>query len=260
MVERILYNGNIVTLNKSQPSVSALAIKFGRIFAIGSDDEILALAGNSTKRENLGGKTVIPGMTDAHIHWEHLARSLQSVDLFEVPSKQEALHRVSTRASQRPQDEWILGRGWLQDIWDDGSFPTAADLDRVAPNHPVYLSAKSGHAAWVNSRALQVCGISQDTPDPTGGQIVRDANGAPTGMFFETAMTLMSSHIPVPTPEQVADMMQNAQALALASGLTGIHDFDNPSCMEALQIVREHGNLGIRVVKNVNQAWVAQCT
>jgi len=157
-----------------------------------------------------------------------------------------------------PPGEWIVGRGWTQDHWPDRAFPTAADLDTVAPRNPVYLGAKSGHAAWVNSLALKVAGITASTPSPAGGDIQRDGAGHPTGILLEDpAMMLVWQKIPRPTPEQTADWMVEAQQIAWAAGLTGIHDYDNPSCMVALQILRERGELGLRVVKQINAPWIA---
>ena len=179
------------------------------------------------------------------------------MDVFEVPSKAEALRRVADRAAQTPPGEWIVGRGWSQVYWPDRTFPTAADLDRVAPNNPVYLGAKSGHAAWVNTAALRVAGITASTPDPAGSSIQRDASGQPTGILLEDpAMLLVWRKVPQPTPEQVAPWMVEAQALAWKAGLTGIHDYDNPGCLEALQILRERGELGLRVVKQINAPWI----
>jgi predicted amidohydrolase YtcJ len=253
--DRILYNGHITTQNPAQPQATALAIARGWILAAGSDDDIRALAGPQTRLSNLEGRTVIPGLTDAHIHWELTARALQQVNVFEVPTKQVALERVAARVAQTPDGGWISGHGWFQDIWPDQHFPTAADLDTVASDHPVYLSAKSGHAGWVNSRALALCGVTASTSDPAGGQIVRDHSGAPTGLLLETAMQLVAQHIPRPSPEQLADYMLEAQQIANASGLTGIHDFDDPSALRALQILRERGQLRLRVVKQINKAW-----
>jgi predicted amidohydrolase YtcJ len=256
MVQRILHNGHIVTLNTQQPYASALAIDFGRVVAIGRDEDILLLQKPHTIIENLAGKTLIPGLTDAHIHWEWLSRALQSVDLFEVPSKAEAITRVAERVAKTAQGDWVTGRGWTQDLWVGGAFPTAEDLDNVAPDNPCYFSAKSGHAAWVNSKALERCGITPSTSDPEGGQIVRDSQGIPTGILLESAMKLVEDHIPNPTGEQLADAMHHAQSLALQAGITGIHDFDNPSCLYALQILRERGDLAIRVTKQINQKWL----
>lgn len=254
--DRVLYNGSIITLDAQNPRVSALAIYRDRIVAYGSDQDMLLLAGAGTIREKLNGRIVIPGLTDAHIHWEGTARALHQVKIFEAPTKSLVIERVAERAASAPQGTWITGWGWFQDIWADKAFPSAADLDPVAPQHPVYLTAKSGHAGWVNSLALRLCGITASTPDPDGGQIVRDSAGQPTGILLENAMRLVADHIPALTPDQLADEMKAAQQLALASGLTGLHDFDEPSCLRALQVLRERGDLALRVVKNVNKAWL----
>ncbi len=254
--DRILYNGHIRTLDPARPAASALALLGERIVALG-DDGLRKLAGPHTALDDLGGRTVLPGLTDAHIHWSWLARTLPQVDLFNVPSKEEALRRVRARAGETPPGEWIRGRGWLQDLWPDPRFPTAADLDAVAPDHPVYLTARSGHAAWVNSAALRLAGITAHTPNPPGGAIQRDPGGQPTGILLEgPAMDLVADLIPEPAPETLADWMAELQRQAWQVGLTGIHDFDGPECLAALQILRERGQLGLRVLKNVNDTWI----
>jgi predicted amidohydrolase YtcJ len=157
MIDKILYNANIITLHRQHPRVSALAISAERIVACGSDADMLALADSRTRRANLNGKTVIPGLTDAHIHWAMTAQRLHWADVFELPSKALALERVAERAHVTPPGEWISGWGWSQDFWPEPIFPSAADLDTVAPQNPVWLGAKSGHAAWVNTAALKRC-------------------------------------------------------------------------------------------------------
>ena len=256
MIQKILVNGNIITLDANQPRVSALAISYGRVVALGTDDEIRALANSKTVEQNLDGKTVLPGLTDAHIHWEWTSRSLKSVDVFEIASKQIGLDRVKASADQLAAEEWITGWGWAQDMWEDRVFPTKIDLDALGIENPVALTAKSGHASWVNSNALKQAGITATTPDPEGGQIVRDAKGEATGILLESAIDLVKQIIPNPTSDQLADMMADAQQLALKSGLTMIHDFDNPSCLSALQILRERGDLSIRALKHINQKWL----
>ncbi|RMG74936.1 MAG: amidohydrolase [Chloroflexi bacterium] len=256
MIERILYNGNIITQDDKQKRVSAIAISGGHILAIGMDDDILELATADTKKENLEGQTVIPGLIDAHLHWQWTARSLMEVDVFEVPDKQVALQRVAERVAMVAPGEWITGHGWSQAYWQDNAFPTAADLDAVAPDNPVYLRAKSGHAVWVNSVALKIAGITADTADPEGGQIARDESGKPTGILFEKASELVFRHIPHPSVEEIAAQMKQAQKLALASGLTGFHDFDGPRCFQALQLLHERGELALRVVKNINDPHI----
>ncbi|NDJ61041.1 MAG: amidohydrolase, partial [Chloroflexi bacterium] len=257
LIESILYNGRIITLHADQPRVSALAISGGRVVALGSDDEILGLVGPTTRCEDLNGQCVIPGLTDAHIHWQRTAAALQHVDLVDVPTKAEALARVAAQAAATPAGEWVQGHGWAQGIWPDPAFPTAADLDAVAPDQPVYLSARSGHAAWANSLALKHAQIDADTPDPDGGQILRDASGAATGILLEpAAMKLVADAIPPLTTEQIAGQMQAAQQLALSLGLTGLHDFDDQTCLAALQLLRERDALRLRVVKNFNKRYL----
>lgn len=256
-VDRVIYNAHIVTFDAEKPRVEALAIFRNRIVACGSNEDMLLLATASTVRENVGGKLIIPGLTDSHIHWEQTARGLQQVNVFEVPHKTVAVERVAARVATVSSGEWVTGYGWFQDIWPDAAFPSATDLDAVSSNNPVYLTAKSFHAAWVNSYALRLSGITASTPDPEGGHIVRDAYGNPTGVLLELAMNLVSIHIPKLTPNQVADQLKHAQDLGLSYGLTGVHDFDEPSCLVAMQILRERGDLGLRMLKNVNKQWLS---
>lgn len=252
MIDRILTNGLIYTMDAEQPRVSALAISNDRVVAIGTDDDILDLATPGTVRENLERRTVIPGLTDAHLHWQWTARSLHEVDVFEVPSPSVAAERVAERVGKVAVGEWITGHGWSQEFWADRRFPNRADLDRVAPRNPVYLRAKSAHAVWVNSRALEVAGIDANTPDPPGGRIGRDASGEPDGILYETAGEMVFRHITHPTVTEIAEQMKEAQRLALASGLTGFHDYDGPRCFQALQLLKDAGELHLRVVKNIN--------
>ncbi|MDE2748729.1 MAG: amidohydrolase [Chloroflexota bacterium] len=256
MIQAVLFNGNIITLDKRRPRAQALAISYGRVVALGGNAEIQRLAGADTALVNLAGKTVLPGLTDAHLHWEGQARALRSVDVFELPDKALAFERVRERVQATPAGEWVSGQGWAQELWPGRAFPNRKELDAAAPHHPVYLSAKSGHAAWVNSLALERAGIGASTADPEGGQIMRDADGAATGILLETAMDLVSAFIPKPTGEQLADMMAEAQEQALRCGITMIHDFDEPSCLAALQILRERGGLALRVLKQINQQWL----
>ncbi len=256
MIQTIIHHGNIITLDETRPRASALALSYGRVVALGGEDDILRLANAETAVVNLDGKTVLPGLADAHLHWEAQSGALRSVDVFEVPDKAIAVERVRERVRHTPDGEWVRGQGWAQDLWPQRQFPTRHDLDAVAPHHPVYLSAKSGHAAWVNSAALGRAGISDNTIDPEGGQILRDAEGAASGILLETAMDLVGDCIPAPAADELADMMLEAQERALRCGITMIHDFDEPSCLAALQILRERGDLSLRVLKQINQKWL----
>ena len=257
IIERILYNGHIRTLDDASPVVSALAISGGRIVATGSDHQIRALAGAGTLEDNLNGRDVVPGMTDAHIHWQLETEALQNVQLYSLPSKAAALERVAGRAATSPAGTWIIGYGWSQDDWEDHQFPNARDLDAVAPDHPVFLTSRSAHAGWTNSLALRLSGIDGNTSDPAGGEIQHDASGAPSGLLLEpAAMKLVSRAIPAATVESLATQMQDTQKLALSLGITAIHDFDDQECFAALQIMRERGDLALRVVKNINKKYL----
>ncbi|MBI5930209.1 MAG: amidohydrolase [Chloroflexi bacterium] len=257
MIDRIVYNAKIHTLNPKQPQVTALAIIGERIVALGDDNSIRQLAGPNTRQDNAGGRVIIPGLTDAHLHWEGYSKTRRNLNLMDVPSKNQCLAMVAERARTTPPGEWIIGRGWRLDTWHEIDYPLATEIDAITTQHPVYLGERSGHAAWVNSLALKVANVHAGTSDPLGGTVVRLPDSSPSGMLLEdTALHLVSDHIGGPTPEKLADYMADAQAHALRQGLTGFHDYDNPSCMVALQILRERGQLGMRVVKQVNVPWI----
>jgi predicted amidohydrolase YtcJ len=255
--DRILHHGHILTLDSAQPHAEALAILGERIVAIGSNDAILPLAGPGTSVEHLDRRTVIPGLTDAHIHWQLTSEMLQQINLFDLPDLQATVDKVAQKVAQTPPGEWVVGYGWQHNNWPDARFPTAADIDAISPRNPVYLIARSSHAAWVNTAALKATGITADTRAPEGTEIRLGPDGQPNGMLIEpAAMNLVKDRIPRPTTEQTATAMLAAQKAALSLGLTGFHDFDEPECLRALQILRERGELGLRVVKQVNQRWL----
>lgn len=255
MFDRLIINANVYTLDETHPRASAVGISRERIVAVG-DDGLQALATRQTKIDNLDGATVIPGLTDAHIHWQMTAEGLREVELFDVPTKEEALRRVEAASHTVKPDKWLIGRGWAQSIWPEGAFPTAADLDHIAPHTPVFLKARSGHGIWVNSAALRLAGITDSTPNPPSGVIQRDISGHATGILFENAIDLVGALIPALPLAELADLMEKAQTLAWQAGLTGIHDFDNPGAFEAMQLLHEQGRLGIRIVKNINAPFI----
>jgi predicted amidohydrolase YtcJ len=249
-VDWLLVNGRFYTMDRAVPPVTALAIYGERIVAAGETED-LRDAFPASEVLDLGGRCVIPGLTDAHVHFESYALGLQWVDLHEVPSLEEALRRVAARVAATPPGKWIRGHGWFQELWPGRAFPTAADLDRVAPHNPAFLTHKSGHACWVNSRALKIAGINADTPDPGGGQIVRDANGRPTGLLLEDTIGLVSKHVPEPAPEEVDAALRGAFPRAHRLGLTGLHDCDGRGAFLAYQRLYQRGELGLRVHKHV---------
>ena len=246
---RLLHNAHIHTLNPAQPVATAIAVDQGRILAVGSSQELLAEFAERAACEDMHGLTLWPGLTDSHLHLEHYAFSLQMIDA-ETTSRDECLRRVAERAQTTTPGQWIRGHGWNQNVWPEG-FGSAADLDAVAPDHPVYLTAKSLHSSWANSVALRLAGITAATPDPEGGQIVRDGQGRPTGILLESAMELVGSIIPAPTVAETARAIHEALPRLWQMGLTGVHDYDGARCFAALQILDQTADLRLRVVKSI---------
>ena len=250
MSSLILFNGRIHTLNPQQPYVFALVAHGGQIVYLG--DDLTArdvLCPGKGEVVDLKSCCVLPGLNDAHLHFQSFALGLRAVNV-ETPTLGEALARVAERVASTPAGDWVRGHGWNHNLWG-GAFPTAAQLDDVAPGHPVFLSHKSGHAAWVNSRALALARITAETPDPPGGQIVRDADGRPIGVFLEEAVQLVAHVIPEPTLDEVVEAIRQAVAVAHRAGLTGVHDFDGPVAFRAYQALYQRGELTLRVTKGI---------
>lgn len=246
---RIILNARIHTLDSNLPVASAIVIDKDRIRDIGDQERITANYGHLGDQFDLEGRTIIPGLTDAHIHLEQYALAQQKVDC-ETTTINECLDKVAAKVQFTPAGEWILGHGWNQNDWPEG-FGHAKDLDTIAPQNPVYLTAKSLHAAWVNSSAMRLANISQGTADPEGGHMQREDDGTPTGILFETAMSLVAGIIPEPSPNQVALAIKDAQTKLWELGITGVHDFDRRRCFAALQRLHQGGELKLRVIKSI---------
>lgn len=244
----ILRNGVILTLDERTPQVENMAIEREHIIAVGAEDDIVNLAGPQTEIVNLEGRTVLPGLVDAHIHLEKYALNLDRVDC-EVSSLEDCLERVRKVIEEASPDEWILGHGWNQNDWD--RYGTASDLDLIAPNNPIYLTAKSLHAGWANTYALERANVGPSTPDPPDGHIQRNTEGEATGILFEGAMSLMTNALPAPTASDIATTIRPAQERLWRYGITSLHNFDGPRCMQALDLLRARGDLGLRVVNNI---------
>ncbi|RME50888.1 MAG: amidohydrolase, partial [Caldilineae bacterium] len=197
------------------------------------------------------GRTVTPGFVDAHIHFLSYGLSLQEIDLAAVPTLAEAVERVRQRAAATPPGRWLTGRGWDQSLWPGGAFPTKADLDAVAPAHPVFLRRKCGHAGWANSRALELAGITRDTPDPTGGEIVRDEHGEPTGILLERAMDLVFALLAEPSDEEAVAAMRAAQERLHGMGIVGVHTMEAAPTLRGFQHLRRADELRLRVVAQI---------
>ena len=244
---KLLYNAHIYTQNPLQPTASALVIDREHILAVGNADDLFNQYSHAEKQD-MQGRVILPGLTDAHLHLKYYSLALQKIDC-ETDTKAECLRRVEERVKKAKPGEWILGHGWNQNVW--GNWPTSSELDAIAPNNPVYLTAKSLHAAWANTNAMKLANITAQTPDPQNGQIQRDAKGDATGVLLETAMQLVGDTIPDPSLNELADAIEKAQPILWKMGLTGVHDFDRRDSFMALQQLHLQKKLKLRVLKNI---------
>ncbi len=220
----IVVNASVYTVDDSRPRVSAFAVRNGRIVFVGSDREARYLAGASTRVVDAKGQTVIPGMVDAHAHLLGLGTSLKNVQLAGSRTYDEVIAKIVARANAAKPGEWILGRGWDQNLWPDKKFPTHEALTRAVPDHPVVLGRIDGHAVLANAMAMKAAGVSAATHDPDGGRIERAADNSPAGVFVDNAMGLVNRAIPGATRAQTRDAILAAVAEANKWGLVGIHD------------------------------------
>ncbi|MEO6800793.1 MAG: amidohydrolase [Rhodanobacter sp.] len=216
-------NGYTLDRHGKLQQFQALLIDQGKVVATGSDAELAARA-NGAKVLDGHGRTLLPGLIDAHGHVLDLGYARNSVDLAGTRSLGEALAKVKAYAESHPDATWIRGGGWNQEIWKLGRFPTASELDAVIPDRPVWLSRIDGHAAWANSAAIKLAGVTKATRDPSGGRIERDADGNPAGVFVDGATDLVDARVPAPTAQERTAALDAALAEMARVGLTGVGD------------------------------------
>lgn len=245
----VLFNGRIYTDWTSEPC-EAIIIENGIIHSIGNHQDILTRLSSEAERIDLKGKTVWPGLCDAHIHLEQLAFQLSAINC-EGLSKADILHKVKQRAESTPAGHWIIGYGFNQNDWSPPEYGTAQELDEVSSQHPVLIHAKSLHAAWVNSLAMHHAGIHANSPDPEAGSFFRDAKGSPNGILLENAISKVSERIPQPSTDQLAQDLLKSQSYLHSLGITAVHDFDDIPLAEALFKLNDEDKLRLRVTKNL---------
>jgi predicted amidohydrolase YtcJ len=251
----VLYNGYIYTMDPATSRAEAAAIAGNRVLGVGDNDAMRAWLRPGGQALDLGGRTVVPGFIDAHLHFMNYGISLGRVDLAGVRSLDLALARVAERAAQTPAGQWVLGRGWDHSLWEGGAFPTRADLDRVAPEHPVFLGRKCGHVGWASSRALQLARITRETPDPPGGAIDRDpATGEPTGILKELAMEPVYDLLEETGLQEGQAAIKAATASAHRHGIVGVHTMEGAAALRAFQALERAGELGMRVLIQLPEA------
>jgi predicted amidohydrolase YtcJ len=249
----ILFHARLTTQDPDFANATALAVRDNCILAVGSDDEIRGLAHSRTVQIDLGDRRVLPGLADSHFHFYEWALGRRGLYLADTASLAEVRERVRRAVGEAAPGQWILGQGWNQDTWPHPKLPGRVDLDDLTPDNPTILWRTDLHLAWVNSHALQVAGITADTPDPNMGVIDRDESGQPTGILREFAINLVRQVIPSPTEDEVDQAMRRAMADVHRLGLTGVHDMrimggeDGPPAFRAWQRLRSEEGLGLRV-------------
>ena len=251
-------NGYTLTAAGTLQRFTSLAFDAqGKVVVAGSEAQTAA-ALPGAKHVDAQGKTLLPGLIDAHGHVFGLGEIASGVDLFTPTSLPAALRTVADFARAHPKNAWIIGNGWNQEAWKLGRFPTAADLDAVVSDRPVLLRRVDVHATWLNSTALAMAGITRDTPDPAGGKIERDAKGNPTGVLVDSAMALADKVVPLPTPSQARAMLDNALALLAKSGLTSVHDAGISVAEDGIyRDYADHGKLTARVYAMIGDTGAA---
>ena len=250
----VLRNGNIVTVDDANPEAQALAVRDGRIVAVGSDSEIDAYVGSETEVIDLEGKTAIPGFIEGHAHFMGVGNANLQLNLTEVANWDEIVAMVEEAVAEAQPGELILGRGWHQEKWDripdpnvDG-LPFHQGLSAVSPDNPVVLTHASGHATYANAKAMELSGIDGNTDDPTGGEIVRDASGDPIGAFRETAAGLLGPARRGATPPDPRRVVELAQEEAMRKGITSFQDAGSSfRTIDVFREMAEDGSLKIRL-------------
>jgi predicted amidohydrolase YtcJ len=258
----VLRNGKIVTLDAAKPEVQALAIRGGVIVALGADTAVQPHVGAGTRVIDLGGRLAIPGFIEGHGHFSGIGQSLVNLNLMKAKSWSQIVGMVEEAARRAKPGDWILGRGWHQEKWDQTpqpnveGFPLHDKLSAVSPNNPVLLTHASGHASFANKKAMELADVNRATPNPPGGEILKDAAGNPIGVFRETASGLIQRALrksrEAMTPEQTAAETRRFLELAdrevIAKGVTSFQDAGSPfALLDVIKQMAAEGRLNVRL-------------
>lgn len=243
----VVTNANVRTMNSAQKQATSIAVLGGKIIAVGSDADIKTLIGPKTKVIDAKGKLVIPGFNDAHVHFLEVGQQLSSVDLRDAKTPQEFVERIKNFASKLPKGRWILGGKWDHENWTPNNLPTAAMIDAVTPDNPVFIDRLDGHMALANSLAMSLAKVDKATKDVDGGEIVRNTSGNPTGVLKDAAMTYIAKVIPAFSFEQKMEAAQAATDYAASLGVTSVQDMSAGTDVGVYQELLRRGTLKTRV-------------
>jgi len=244
----VLTGGAVYTVDAARSTAEAIAVRGNRIVAVGPAAQLRARIGPRTRVVALRGRTVLPGFGDAHVHPTHGGLAMARCELHGTRGVESYLEVVRAYATAHPEQAWIRGAGWHMDDFPGGN-PTRDLLDRVVPDRPAYLPSRDGHSVWVNSRALELAGVSADTPDPKDGVIVREPDGTPAGTMHEGAARLVGRLLPQDTPEEMEEALRLGQRYLHALGITQWQDaIVEPRDEAAYRALDGRGELTARVI------------
>jgi len=244
----ILTHARIWTGNSAQPAAEAVACAAGRIAAVGSAAEVAKWGGPKTRVIDLGGRLVLPGFNDSHVHFFSGGANLAGVQLRDAKTQEEFRERIRAFAAKLPAGRWILGGDWDHENWTPARLPTRQLIDQVSGDHPVFVNRLDGHMSLANSLALKMAGIDRNTPDPPGGAIVRDASGEPTGVLKDAAMGAVERVIPAPGGAEIEEAVRAAMRYAAGNGVTSVQDMSaSPEVLRAYQRLLARGELTVRI-------------
>ena len=248
----VFKNARVYTANDRNPRAEAVAIRADKIVFVGNNDGATRLVGPKTRVIDLNGATVLPGLTDAHVHLSGVGAREMNLNLAGANTLEDFLTRVKARVDQARPGQWVTGRGWIETFWKPPVFPTRQDLDRIAPNNPVYLTRADGHASIANSAALRLAGITRSTAAPEGGAINKDPQGEPTGMLIDRAQGLVGRLVPAPTDaEQDQQILRGAQR-EIELGWTQIHEAGSGwETVERLRRLYRDGKLKLKIYQSI---------
>lgn len=243
----IVVNANVRTMDAAKPKAEAFAVIGNKIAAVGTNAEIRALSGANTKVLDVGGKLVIPGFNDSHIHFMDGGAGLSSVDLRDAKSPQEFAERIKNFAAKLPKGRWILNGNWDHENWTPANLPTKELIDAATPDNPVFINRLDGHMALANSLALKLAGVDKNTKDVPGGEIVRDPSGNPTGVLKDAAMDYVQKVIPEFSFEQKLEVAEAATDYAASLGVTSVQDMSAGTDVGVYQELMRQGKLKTRI-------------
>jgi len=256
----VVLNGRIWTVNPKQPEAEGVACLGGRIVAVGTTREVRRWVGEKTRVIDCGGRRVVPGFNDAHLHFCSGGANLSSVQLRTSGSEKEFAERIREFAARMPKGRWITGGDWDHEAWTPAHLPTRSMIDGATPENPVFVERLDGHMGLANSLALKLAGITRETSDPPGGTIVRDASGEPTGILKDAAMEPVYRVMPDASSEEIADAVRAALRYAAEHGVTSVQDMSSsPAVLAAYQDLLAAGELTVRIYAfQPLQSWKRQ--